>query len=209
MSAPTDRQTGTRRCLGGSPPDHVLSFSAQPDVFREPQLVPPIDNLAVRVVRVLGAKRRVPDQTFKHDRAQRPPVALLAVPLLEEDLGRDVIRRADRRVGEFAPVRLPRRDRIFRIDRQVDRVDHDRVPAAVHRTRDRPSPFGTFQQALVVRRVVLFVEPGRETEIRQLDVSVLVDQNVVGFDVTVTRRRGSVPTRSLAHVGGKKRLADE
>lgn len=49
-----------------------------------------------------------------------------------------------------------------------------RVPAAV-------------EQALVVRRVVLLVEAGREAKVRQLDVPVLVDQDVVRLDVAVRR----------------------
>ena len=40
---------------------------------------------------------------------------------------------------------------------------------------------------MVVTGVVLFVEAGRETEIRQLDVSVLVNEDVVRLNVTANR----------------------
>lgn len=46
------------------------------------------------------------------------------------------------------------------------------------------------EQALVVGRVVLLVEAGREAKVGQLDVAGAVDEDVVGFDVTVGK--GSV-----------------
>lgn len=46
-------------------------------------------------------------------------------------------------------------------------------------------PIRRIQKALVVRRVVLLVEAGGKTEVGQLDMTILVDQNVVGFDIAV------------------------
>ena len=58
----------------------------------------PIYDLLVRLVRRLGTERRISDQTFKHDRAQGPPIALVSVSLLQENLGRDIIGRPDCRI---------------------------------------------------------------------------------------------------------------
>lgn len=49
----------------------------------------------------------------------------------------------------------------------------------------RVSGIPTAEQALVVGRVVLLVEAGREAKVGQLDVAGAVDQDVVGFDITV------------------------
>lgn len=97
------------------------------------------------------------------------------------------------RIGQLSPVGLPRSDISLGSHLQVDRVDHDAVPRA--RTR-RPAlagievgrivlgPVPAPKQLLVVGRVVLLVEPGGETKVGQLDVTLSVDQDVVGFDVT-------------------------
>jgi hypothetical protein len=100
---------------------------------------------------------------------------------------------------ELSPVGLPGRDRVLVADGQVDRIQRDRVapsrsrrarplPRRRRRPRRRCSSSGgsgrlAVEEALVVRRVVLLVETGREAEIRQLDVAVLVDQDVVRLDV--------------------------
>lgn len=42
------------------------------------------------------------------------------------------------------------------------------------------------EKPLIIARVVLAVEARGKTEVRQLDVPILVDQNVVGFDVSMT-----------------------
>lgn len=74
---------------------------AQVDVVGKHEVLRPVDDLLIRVVCRLRAEGRVPDQALEHDRAERPPVALVAVPLLEEDLGGDVVWRADGRVRLF------------------------------------------------------------------------------------------------------------
>mgnify|MGYP001598053685 CR=1 FL=1 len=81
-----------------APPDKVLALAAEAYVLGEVELVLPVDDLAVGVVRVLAAEGRVPDEALEHDRTERPPIALLPVALLQEDLGRDVVGRADGRV---------------------------------------------------------------------------------------------------------------
>jgi hypothetical protein len=81
-----------------------------------------------------------------------------------------IIGSPDSRIGQLSPVGLPRSDIPLGSHLQVDRVDHDAVPRA--RTR-RPA-----------LTVVLLVEPRGKTKVGQLDVTLPVDQDVVGFDVT-------------------------
>lgn len=68
------------------------------DIVRDDEVMGPVDDLLVRLVRRLGTERRIPDQTFKHDRAQGPPIALVSVSLLQENLGRNIIGRPDCRI---------------------------------------------------------------------------------------------------------------
>ena len=67
-------------------------------VVRDDKVMRPINDLLVRLVRSFRTEGRVPNETLKHDRAQRPPVALVSISLLQENLGRDVIRRPDGRI---------------------------------------------------------------------------------------------------------------
>ena len=53
----------------------------------------------------------------------------------------------------------------------MDSIDHDAVTC---RGRGRLHAIRGFKEALVVIGIVLFVEAGRQAEIRQLDVTVLV-----------------------------------
>ena len=69
------------------------------NIIRDREMVLPVNNFLVGLVGCLGTKRWVADDAFKHDCAKRPPVALMAIPLLQEDLGSDVIWRSDSRVG--------------------------------------------------------------------------------------------------------------
>jgi hypothetical protein len=64
-------------------------------IVRDDQVMVPIDDLLVRLMRGLRAKRWIPNKAFKHDRAQRPPITLITVSLLQENLGSDIIRRSD------------------------------------------------------------------------------------------------------------------
>jgi hypothetical protein len=104
-----------------------------------------------------------------------------------------IIGSPDSRIGQLSPVGLPRSDIPLGSHLQVDRVDHDAVPRARIR---RPAlagievgrivlgPVPAPKQLLVVGRVVLLVEPRGKTKVGQLDVTLPVDQDVVGFDVT-------------------------
>jgi hypothetical protein len=58
-------------------------------------------------MRLLSAERRPSDQTLKHDRTHRPPIAAEIVALAAEDLGRNVVWRSDCGVGELATGLAP------------------------------------------------------------------------------------------------------
>lgn len=166
------------RGQGFSPPDQILSLDAELDVVGEVERLAPIDNLAVRVVAVLGAERRPADQALEHDGAQRPPVAVERVAVPGEDLGRDVVGGSDGRVGHQPPRAPPVVDLGPVADRQVDLVDGDRV-AVVARLVGL-----SLEELLVVVVVVQLVEAGRQAEIRQLDVAAPVEEDVVWFDIS-------------------------
>ena len=82
-----------------SPPYQILSLPTQMHVVGDDKIMWPVDDLLIRLVRSLRTKGRVSNETLKHDRAQRPPVALVSIALLQKDLGRDIIRRPDGRIG--------------------------------------------------------------------------------------------------------------
>lgn len=106
-----------------------------------------------------------------------------------------------RGTDQLPPVRLPRRDRVLRAHRQMNRVDHHRVPRPSSRvirlSRRRTRHVPSVEQALVVGRVVLLLESCRETEVRELDVASGVDEDVVGFDVSarMNKRRSESRVR--------------
>ncbi len=64
-------------------------------VVWEHEVLRPVDDLVVGVVCGFGAEGWVPDQALEHDGTKRPPVALVTVSLLQEDLWSNVIRRTN------------------------------------------------------------------------------------------------------------------
>mmetsp|Transcript_13511 Transcript_13511/g.37391 ORF Transcript_13511/g.37391 Transcript_13511/m.37391 type:complete len:244 (-) Transcript_13511:646-1377(-) len=82
--------------------DEVDRLGVDVHVVRDVQRRLPVEDLAARAHRVVGVERRVPHEHLVDDDPQRPPVALGAVTLLDEDLGRDIVRGSHR--GE---VQLP------------------------------------------------------------------------------------------------------
>jgi hypothetical protein len=162
------------------PSNEVLRLRTQLLIRREGEISGPVDDLAVCVVRLLGAEWRPADQAFKHDGAHTPPIAALVVALATEDLRCDVIRCSDRGVSKLSARLAPCVDLVAVGHRKLDLVNADRVAVLV-------DGFGTGvgHQLLVVCRSVFLGEAGRETEISQLDVSASVQEDVVWFDVTV------------------------
>ena len=143
-------------------------------VVRDNEVVRPIDDLLIRLVRGLRTEGRVPNETLKHDRAQGPPIALVPISFLQENLGGDVIRRSDgriclhtQRVGnknkvqmkigreegvayEFPAIRFPGRDLILARHGQMDGVHHDAVPRRLRGSRRRRDTARGIQKTLIV-----------------------------------------------------------
>ena len=67
-------------------------------VVRDNEVMWPIDDLLICLVRGLRTEGRVSNEALEHDRTQGPPVTLVSVSFLEENLGGDVIRRSDGRI---------------------------------------------------------------------------------------------------------------
>ena len=63
-----ENEAGSR--ASNLPSDEILSLHAQLDVVGEVEALSPVDDLAIRVVAVLGAERGPANQTFKHNGAQ-------------------------------------------------------------------------------------------------------------------------------------------
>ena len=135
-------------------------------------MILPVDDLLIRIVRVLRAERRIPDEALEHDRAERPPVALVAVPLLHEDFRRNVVRRAHGGVRldenklsalrpspetdgcqtahQFPTVSLPRRNLVLAGHRKVDGVNHDTIPHGLRRGCWRCHAVRRVEESLIV-----------------------------------------------------------
>lgn len=115
------------RCghVSNSPSDEVLRLIAELLIRREGEVSWPVDNLAVCVMRLLGAEWRPADQALEHDCANTPPIAALVVALATEDFRRNVIRCADSRVSKL-PARLaPCVDLVAVRHRELDLIDAD------------------------------------------------------------------------------------
>ena len=120
-------------------------------------------------MRLLSAERRPANQTLKHNRAHRPPIAAVVVALAAENFGRNIIRRTDGRVGELATRLTPCVDLGTVADSELDLVEVHGLSVVSVRLVG-----AACEELLVVACVVLLVEAGRETEICQLDVATSV-----------------------------------
>lgn len=81
---------------GDKPSDEVFGLTTQVDIVWDDEVVLPLNNFLVCLVRRLRAERRVSDEALEHDSTQGPPITLVSVTLLEEDFRCDVVRRSDR-----------------------------------------------------------------------------------------------------------------
>jgi hypothetical protein len=66
----------------------------------------------------------------------------------------------------------------------VDGIDHDAVATRVLGSGRGDNASRRVEQTLVVRRVMLLVESRRQAKIREFDMAVFVDQDIVGLDVS-------------------------
>lgn len=164
-----------RRCL---PPDEMLRVTAEYYVLREVQCVLPIDDLTIRIMRVLRTERRPTDKAFEHDRSDGPPVATEGIALTTEDLRCNVVGRPYGRVGHDTARFAPSIDLATVADGEVDLVKRNRV--AVPRLIRR-----AFQQLLVIRTFMLLMKASGETKVCKLDVSTTIKEDVIRLNVTV------------------------
>ena len=107
------------------PPDKVLGIGAQLLVRREMQMPRPVDDLPIRIMRLLCAERRPSNQALKHDGPQTPPITPKVVALAGKDLRRNVIRCTDSRVRKLATRLAPRVDLLAVRDGELDLVEVD------------------------------------------------------------------------------------
>lgn len=109
------------------PADQMASCLAQGNVVGEIKGFAPVDDFAVRIMRVFGAEGGPTDQAFEHDGAYRPPIAAVCVAFAREDLGCDVVGCSDRRVCHDATRFAPGVDLVAVADGEVDLIDIDGV----------------------------------------------------------------------------------
>lgn len=66
----------------------------------------------------------------------------------------------------------------------MDRVNHHAIPRCLCGGGRGGDTIRGVKEPLVVTGIMLFMEPGRQTEVRQLDVAIFVNEDVVGLDIT-------------------------
>lgn len=103
----------------------MASGVTEGNVLREIESFAPVDDFAVGVVRVFGAKGRPTDETFEHDCADGPPVAAERVAFSSEDFWSNVIRGSDSRVSHNATRFAPGVDLTAVADSEVYLVEVD------------------------------------------------------------------------------------
>ena len=125
------------RRMGNIPPNAVLCAlplfclsGLQQGVFiGKVQRAAPIDNLAIGIMGVFGAKWRPTDQAFEHDGSYRPPITSKGVALPTKNFRGDVIGSTHSGICKSSTVRLsPRVNKTSVTYRQVDLIQGDRVP---------------------------------------------------------------------------------
>lgn len=73
----------------------MLGLWAQLLIWWEVKMAWPVDNLAVSIVGLLGTERWPANQTLEHDCTNAPPVTTEIVSFAAENLGGNVVWRAD------------------------------------------------------------------------------------------------------------------
>ena len=126
---------------------------------------------------VLCTERGPTNETLEHDSAQAPPIAIEAVSMACEDLGRNVVWGTNSGISHQSTTSSPVIDLSTVRDSQVDLVDGNRV--SISRTVAL-----SLEKLLVVVIVVQLVESRRKAKIGQFDVTAAIQEDIVGFDIT-------------------------
>jgi len=109
----------------------VLRLGTELLVRRESEVSGPVDNLAVCVVRLLGAEWRPADQALEHDGAHTPPIAALVVTLATENFGCNIIWSSDGRVCKLSARLAPCVDLVAVGHCELDLINADGVAVLV------------------------------------------------------------------------------
>mmetsp|Transcript_2837 Transcript_2837/g.7097 ORF Transcript_2837/g.7097 Transcript_2837/m.7097 type:complete len:225 (-) Transcript_2837:551-1225(-) len=169
--------------------DEALGVRGERRLRRELQGLLEAEDLAARDQRVVAVKGRVADEHLVDDDAERPPVAVLVVPDLEEDLRCHVVGRAHRRPDRGLAVAVPRRHALpsahalpaaLRPLRRhlLERRAAVRAVAAT-RVDERARAAGRVELELGVR------ERLDQPKVGELDVALQVEEQVVRLEVAV------------------------
>lgn len=163
------------------PSDESLRFTRQSKFLWEAEAFSPVHNLTVGVGGVFSAEWRPSHETLEHDGSNRPPIAQIGIPLTVEDFRCNVVRRSDCRVRHGTARFPPGVDLATVGYRQVDGIiEISRITVLVLGCR-------VLEEILVVGVIMRLLAAGRKTEIRELDVTTTVKQNVIRFNVTGQR----------------------
>ena len=141
----------------------IFDFSTELTPGGYAQCFAPINHFRLRAKRRIIAKRRLAHHHLVQNNAHGPPVARLCVSLAWQYLGRYVIGRADKRVRHETLIVAP-------IRRIAQLFGENAIVLVVDQ---------------IIFRVVGPVKAGAQAEVGQLDVAMLVDEYIVGFDVAV------------------------
>eukprot|EP01136_Pigoraptor_vietnamica_P038755 Opistho-1_new@108519 len=153
---------------------HVTCRGAHARVRGHAQVLAPVEDLALRLRGRLREEGRVPKQHLEHDDPHRPPVARLRVARSLQHFGRNVVGRADERVRHRALQAA-----------YLAGVGAVLLRALEFELEGLLLLLLLLRELLVVLRVVRPAKARAEAKVRQLDVPVLVDENVVGLNVAV------------------------
>lgn len=108
------------------PSDQILCLWAKLNILGEVEGLAPVDDLSVCIMGIFGTERWPPNLTFKHDRAQTPPVTVCRVSSTSEDFRRNVVGSTNCRIGHNTTRLSPIVDNTPIAYSQVDLVEVDR-----------------------------------------------------------------------------------
>ena len=158
--------------------DEVSGLGREGHLGGKTEVVPPVHDFPAGGHRLVAVKRGIPHQHLVHDGAHAPPVALEPVPFLQQHLRRYVIGRAHGAVREPPSVLVP----VSELRQPPRRVRDGTLRLLVLRGRGAVL-LGNLRKRVQKSLVHRFTQ----AKVAQFHVPVLVQQEVVGFDVSVDK----------------------
>jgi hypothetical protein len=138
----------------------------------------PVDDLTVGVVSILSTERRPSNLALEHDCTQAPPITILTVTMTTKDFRSNVVRSTNRGISHDSTRLSPIIDDASIAYSEVDLVQIDRI--AVGRSSRL-----SLKELLVIGTVMQLMKASRQTEIRELDMSTTIKQNIIRFDIAM------------------------